>query len=81
MERSFRFGRWKWLIINGRFHTPRGISFRFVPFRSAKLTTRFDVLRAVCQRASGAGDAAVAGCPVVGRTLPGRINGVKLYLL
>ena len=31
MERSFRFGRWKWLIINGRFHTPPGV-FRSVLF-------------------------------------------------
>ena len=35
MERSFRFGRRKWLIINGRVSTPGGVSFRFVPLAHA----------------------------------------------
>ena len=37
MERAFRSGRRKCLIINNQTRDPRGISFRFVPFCEADI--------------------------------------------
>jgi len=82
MERSFRFGRCKWLIINGRFHTPpvfRSVLFHFIQRRLTRSTC---ALQALCQRASGASGASLwLDDPVVGRMLPGSMDGVNVYSL